>query len=81
MYDYEFSSDIDVILKGYYPVAAYLWIWGGDLNLLPISPPSCPCGFFHQTPAIVRTPGDGVPLIAPVAVGQLTQRAEVPPLL
>lgn len=28
VYDYEFSSDIDVILKGYYPVAAYLWIRG-----------------------------------------------------
>lgn len=26
VYDYMFSSNIDVILKGYYPVAAYLWI-------------------------------------------------------
>lgn len=29
VYDYEFSSDIDVILKGYYPVAASLWIQEG----------------------------------------------------
>lgn len=26
VYDYMFCSSIDVILKGYYPVAAYLWI-------------------------------------------------------
>lgn len=76
MYDYKLSSDIDVILKGYYPAATYLWIWG------PKSAPnlalSCPCSIFHQTAAILHTSHDGVPPYSLAEVGQLTPLAKVP---
>lgn len=46
VYDYMFSSDIDVILKGYYILAAYLWICiMGFLNLHPISRYLTPAAF------------------------------------
>lgn len=76
MYDYKFSSDIDVILKGYYPVAAYLWIWG--FKSAPNLPLSCPCSFFHQTAAILHTSHDGLAPLFSHCSWTVDPRAKVP---